>query len=650
VAEAIYDGGLKPGWQDWGWGPHDLSAGPARLNLANYGGWILRHDPFSTNFGGVSFRMRGAGKQTNFLEVRLANGNGDQSFPAVDIGPEHGRPLNDNWLEIFVPMSSLNPSSSPFDRVTIRAKTSIPADLISFDKVVLTQFDAAAAKAAELNTPMKRFTLTVNCKAAGHAISPYIYGVAGDVGDLGATTVRWGGNRTTRYNWQANSTNAGKDWYFENVKSDDYRQFLEGSRKQQIAAALTIPIIGWVAKDTIASGFPISVYGPQRGHDPYRTDAGDGARADGTPIKPNAPTLSSVEATPESMARWVTAITQRDAGTQTRSVQQYILDNEPSLWNTNHRDIHPEPVSYDELLERTIRYGTAIRKADPRAVIAGPAEWGWSAYFYSARDLASSASLRPDRRAHGDVPLLPWYLAKLREHEQATGTKVLDVLDVHFYPQAQGVYSQNSDATTAALRIRSTRALWDPTYKDESWINDTVELIPRLKRWVAQNYPGLAISIGEYNFGGEQHMSGALALAEALGRFGQQGLDYAYYWHTPPKDSPSYWAFRAFRNFNGQGGHFLERSMDTRMDGDVSLFASRDPSGKHVVLVALNASPTTSAKANIGLDGCSPIATQQKFSSSQRKTALVADGVKAGGALNETLPPYSIVVFDLTLK
>ena len=650
VAEAIYDGALKPGWQDWGWGNHDLSSGPAKLNLSQYGGWILHHDALSTRFGALVFRLRASDSNPSFLEVRLANGNGDQSFPPVDMGPERARPLQDGWQEIYVPWSELNPSAAAFDRVTIRAKKSTSADAVLFDKVVLTRFDPSAAK-SDPPPPTKRVNLSVNCGAPGHAISPYIYGVAGDGSELGATATRWGGNATTRYNWQvANATNVGKDWYFENGKSDDYRKFLAGGRKGHGFDALTIPLIGWVAKDTSSFGFPISVYGPQRAHDPYKPDAGDGARPDGTLIKPNAPTQTSVEASPEMIGRWVTAIVQQDQKDNARGVQQYILDNEPSLWNSNHRDVHPDPLTYDELLDRTIRYATAIRSADPQASIAGPAEWGWTAYFYSAKDAASGVVLRPDRRAHGDVPLISWYLRKLREHDQATGIKLLDVLDVHFYPQAQGVYGPNSDPATAALRIRSTRSLWDPTYKDESWINDTVRLIPRLKEWVARDYPGLGVSLGEYNFGGEQHISGALALAEALGRFGTQGLDYAFYWSAPPKNSPAFWAFRAYRNFDGKGGHFLERSMDTHMDSDVSLFASRDASGKHLVLIALNLDPTNSAKVNIALNGCPAIATRQKFSYDQHATSLIDEGVKSGAISDEILAPYSINVFDIVLK
>jgi hypothetical protein len=50
LAEMIYDGGLRPGWQDWGWGAHEISAVPARINFSNYGGWILHHDSQEKNY------------------------------------------------------------------------------------------------------------------------------------------------------------------------------------------------------------------------------------------------------------------------------------------------------------------------------------------------------------------------------------------------------------------------------------------------------------------------------------------------------------------------------------------------------------------------------------------------------------------------
>jgi hypothetical protein len=89
----------------------------------------------------------------------------------------------------------------------------------------------------------------------------------------------------------------------------------------------------------------------------------------------------------------------------------------------------------------------------------------------------------------------------MQTYEQQHGVRLLDYLDLHFYPQAEGVFpSSGGDAAVQALRLRSTRALWDPSYVDESWIGDSVQLIPRMRAWVAQNYPGTKTAITEYNW------------------------------------------------------------------------------------------------------------------------------------------------------
>src|SRR5262249_34992427 len=152
--------------------------------------------------------------------------------------------------------------------------------------------------------------------------------------------------------------------------------------------------------------------------------------------------------------------------------------------------------------------------------------------------------LRPDRRAHGDLPVIAYYLKALADHEKKTGVRVLDVLDLHAYATDPKVYSDDVDDATQALRLRSTRMLWDGSYVAESWIKQPLRLIPQLHEWVATSYPGLGLSIGEWNFGAGGHISGALATAEALGRFGQNGLLSAFSWVYPPDRSPSQYAFR----------------------------------------------------------------------------------------------------------
>src|SRR5262249_15070543 len=199
--------------------------------------------------------------------------------------------------------------------------------------------------------------------------------------------------------------------------------------------------------------------------------------------------------------------------------------------NSTHRDVQPSAEGYDDLRDRTWQYAAAVKTTDPSAKTLGPVAWGWDEYFYSALDVAAGGqwwNTRPDRMAHGDVPLIDWYLQQMLAYEQSHGRRILDYLDLHYYPQANGVsLAPAGDAATQALRLRSTRSLWDPTYVDESWIADTVRLIPRMRDWAATRYPGSKLAITEYNWGGLEHINGALAQADVLGIFGREGLDLA---------------------------------------------------------------------------------------------------------------------------
>ncbi|MET0387982.1 MAG: glycoside hydrolase family 44 protein [Polyangiales bacterium] len=501
--------------------------------------------------------------------------------------------------------------------------------------------------------------MQLDCSARGQRISELIYGV-GAAQDQAVdddwwsftSARRWGGNPTSRYNWElGNAWNTGSDWYFENVdylgEGYSYREFLGRNVLYGIKTALTVPMLGWVAKDTESVGFPRAQQPEQDGFDAERPAAGNGLRR-GKPLAAGPPERTSVPAPPEFVQRWVEQIRADDKLRGGRSVDQYILDNEPNLWNTTHRDVRSKPLGYDELLSRTIAYGTAVRRADPDAVIAGPAEWGWANYFFSGKDLTGQAWLPFDRIWHGGVPLIAWYLRKLAEHERRTGRPLLDVLDVHFYPQGEGVYGTATDDDTAARRIRSTRALWDPHYRDESWIAEPVRLLPRMQTWITENYPGRGLSIGEWSFGGEQHMSGALATAEALGRFGQHNVTSAFYWAIPRADSPTAWAFRAYRNFDGEGARFERWSVPASAPEGTSLFASRDDTGQRWVLVALNFEPHEPAPLQIALGACVPPGTARAFVYTGRSEGLVPVPVtREGQQLSLQLPPYALAVIEL---
>jgi hypothetical protein len=655
VAETVFEGGLASGWKDWGSAPHELKdAGPARIRFSDFGGIILQHDQIQARYGALVFRFQAPPSWGNFLQVSLKFKQFDEKvFPPVAVQSENVAELGDGWSEVFVPWRALNPSGKPFDRITIEGRKIVASDWVLLDHVVLTKPDAASEGAMPAAREEK---LVVDCNKPATPISPMIYGIANAAQGLGETAHRVGGNTTTRFNWDLGVWNTGSDWYFENVvgSTNGIYEWLDDAAAKKIKMAVTVPTIGWVAKDDVSVGFPISKFGAQRAQDPNR-QAGDGHRPDGTPIAPDSPTITSVAVPPETTRSWIVKLRQREAGGG--GAWMYILDNEPDLWHVTHRDVHPEPVGYDELLDRTIRYGTAIREADPNALIAGPASWGWTGYFYSAKDAVNGVRDHADRRAHGEVPLLAWYLRSLAEHEKKTGVRVLDVLDVHFYPQADGIYGKGArtDAEGSALRLRSTRALWDVAYRDESWIDKPVYLLPRLKELVAQNYPDRGVSIGEWSFGAEDHMSGGLAIAEALGRFAQFGITSAFYWFEIKQGTPAFQAFRAFRNFDGKGGRFLDASIPTQGAQGISLFASRDATGSHIVAIALNLDPTSAVEADVDLSSCGGVAGARVFAYEAGSTGFVEGkpppSAPAGSpSAKIVLAPYSMNVIDVTTK
>ncbi len=461
---------------------------------------------------------------------------------------------------------------------------------------------AGRVDAADLLAPMP--TCRISLPAKPQQISPDIYGMAAAPLRLLTNACvplnRWGGNTACRYNWKlGDAWNTGNDWFFENVavEHNAWQGFLRRAEQSGGRALVTLPLVGFVAKDTHSTSFSVRKYGPQEKTDPGRPDAGNGLRPDGKPVTGNDRSDTSVVADPSFVAEWIRQMEQEFPKLFEEHRVLFALGNEPMLWNVTHRDVHPNPVSYDEYLEKFVAMAHAVRQAAPGAPITGPDLWGWPAYAQSALDRETGSNR--DRASHGGEDFLPWFLKQLKAHEDRTGERLLDVVTVHFYPQAEGVHSASVDVKATALRVETTRSLFDPAYRDPSWINDRITLIPRLQRWVGRYYPGLKTGITEYNWGGEEDISGALALADILGIFGREGLDLACYWTYPQEGSPTAAAYALYRNADGHEAAFGNARLDvawtTPAEGHerLSVYAARDEERKVVTLIVVNKSALT---------------------------------------------------------
>jgi len=657
--------GFAPEWKDLGWGTARRAkpGGPVALDLSDLGGWAVTRPDLSGTFGALSFRMKAPEAWGAFLEIRVDSRRAE-TFPRVRVVPKYTSPLADGWVQVTVPFSELDPSGAAFDQVVFRAAEQVGSTPVLLDEILLLAQGQGGTSPAVPGGGPRRVQGAVDCSAAGRPISPLIYGVAypglgptrrAPPWGTGATARSWSGSAASRFNWELdNAWNAGSDDFFRNValrkEGGALAAFVAENRSHAAETILTVPTLGWVARDTSSYAFPVSVFGRQLAAAPDNPDIGNGVRPDGQPLTPGPPARTSVPAPPAFIGRWVKSMADRDA--PGHSIRMYILDHEPSLWNFTHRDVHPAPLGYDELLERTVGYAREIRRNDPDAVIAGPAEGSWAAMLFSSADLEG----RVDRSAHGNVPLLPWWLGEVDKAEKKLGTRLLDVLDVHWFPQFEGAgvgTLASTEPEMSARRIRSVRSLWDPSYVDESWIDDKVELIPRLRRWIAEFHPDgpVSIALGQWGFGAEDDMSGGLAAAAALGVFAREGVLAAFAAVVPPPESPTFWAFRAYRNFDGRGAHFEERWVPADVGGTlVEAFASRDAAGTRLVVVLLNEDPAGPADLALDVASCGVVHDRRVFVYRGKPSGFEETQVGANSPLQLQLPPYSMTVVELRLS
>ena len=404
-------------------------------------------------------------------------------------------------------------------------------------------------------------TVFVDATEPGHAISPLIYGMnMGGAEALPKTGIpfwRIGGNRWSAYNWENNASNAGNDWNWQN---DAYLG--GGTTPGEAAAArmrlaladgdahvmVTLAMAGRVAADFDG---PVAGDGSEAGTDRF---------VDACPQKPGAFAFPP-DPDDDCVYQDEFAAHLLDEFSAAAGRIVFSLDNEPDLWSSTHSEIHPDPATYAEVGQKSVALAAAVRQVAPDAGIYGYAGFG----YYGFVSLAGA----PDAGEHGDF--IDYFLQTFAQAETEHGARLLDVLDVHWYPEARGggerITSDADGAAICAARMQAPRSLWDPGYVEDSWISNDVlggpiMLLPWLFGRIGANYPGTGLSVSEYYYGGGAHICGAIAQADVLGIFGREGVQAANLWHLGDTDDAFIRAaFDMFLNFDGGGSRFGPRGL-----------------------------------------------------------------------------------------
>ena len=522
--------------------------------------------------------------------------------------------------------------------------------------------------------------VSIDTAANRRAISPFVYGSnASKLADAppGATLLRLGGNRWTTYNWTNNWSNAGADWgpysndtFFgsaSNPPAYGIYPTIDEAKASGIGALVTIPIQGYVSQARSGTVNPLT--------DPVASWFVPNLPAKGSAFtltpSPTSTTVYQDELANFIAQRWGSA-----------GPAHISLDNEPDLWGyidasgkptATHPEVQRAQTGYAEMVEKTIASATAIKAAAPTSLVYGPASYGWNGFvtFQDAPDKPASASV--------ENMFLDYYLANLSSASTAAGKRLLDVLDVHWYPEAQShdcgsgsggvrVTGDGTDDCLVAARVQAPRSLFDPGFVETSWITQwttnygPIQLLPRLQGKIARGYPGTKLAVTEYNHGAENHISGAVAQADTLGIFGREGVYAGAFWPLSSAHAWSFAAWRAYRNYDGAGRHFGDTSVAAATSDldHVSAYASVDASSAGRVVLVLVHRPTLGSTGALDLEART-VTVQWKHAQalSTARAWQLAPGASpvwqtlpaprvSSSSVTLTLPALSVTTIELT--
>lgn len=447
----------------------------------------------------------------------------------------------------------------------------------------------------------------------------------------------------TAYNWETNASNAGNDWRHQNDghmgESDEaglcYKKFLDDAQSENAAVLLTIPTAGYVAADKKGDGDVANT--PDYLNVRFNKSL---ARKGSAFVYP--PNVSDKVVYQDECVAYL------EKAKKPVTPLWYSLDNEPDLWGNTHKRIWPKNPTYAQIFANNEEFGKAIRDVAPETMIFGPANYGFMGFktFQGAPD------------ANGR-DFLDAYLDHMKGVETKCGKRILDVLDIHWYPEARGddvrICEGQDKPGTPAARIQAPRSLWDPTYVETSWIADylgkkPIVLLPTINDQIKKHYPGTKLAITEYNYGGGKVISGAIAQADVLGIFGRYGLFAASNWGISPNDISQVAAFKAFRNYDGKGSAFgnLALGVSGETPEANSLYASSFSTDRSkVVLVYINKTGQEQS-LRVRLSGFSAkSATAYAITQESIEKGSSADVSVNAGAIVYLAPAFSVSTIEV---
>lgn len=268
--------------------------------------------------------------------------------------------------------------------------------------------------------------------------------------------------------------------------------------------------------------------------------------------------------------------------------EYWSMDNEMEIWSGTHSDL-PLTVTQQFLVERYLDVAKKAKKAWKDIKLTGPVaanEWQWC-----------GVDSDPNAAEERNYCWLEYFIKKVAEAQKASGVKLLDVLDIHWYPTEK----------TYEDRINWHRVFFDTTYVypgangikkvNGGWDNSIVKefIFKRLNDWMnayfGKNH-GIGLGLTETDLTTDDAMLTALIYASFLGTFMDNGVELFTPWSWGDGMDEVAHLFIRY-------GHEFRVASTSSNDSLVSAYSSVTESQDSMTIILVNRSEKMSQTVNL---------------------------------------------------
>lgn len=403
-----------------------------------------------------------------------------------------------------------------------------------------------------------------------------------------------GGNNSTKYNWRR-KLSSHPDWY-NNVYTNDWDNVAKNLQKNfpNAQGMWAFQLIGMAAK-TNAYNFNDWGYNKSTWWDGVNQNlAGNGIlNTTGTKAQTDGdPNLYlekwSADSTTGILDHWFGP---KGLGLDKNKIIYWNMDNEAEIWNGTHDDVIAKPISAEEFMQKYFDVAKKAREKYPEIKLVGPVtanEWQWynwpTKISYIGRNYC----------------WLEYFILRVAEEQKKSGIKLLDVLDIHFYPptkvndeivQLHRVFFDRNYVYPGANGVKNINGLWDNEQNKEY-------IFGRINDWLKE-YLGpdhrITLGVTEIGIEGDNANVTAVWYASTMGEFMKNDIEIFAPWHWKPGMWETLHLFSKYNKTNSIKG---ESSNETLVSAYPSINANQDS----ITVVLVNRSGTANQNVNLSFD------------------------------------------------